>query len=70
MNRNVFVPRDLDHVLPVSQDWYNRRRGHAGRDHLPPVREEVIAPAIDLANHKVACHTELGGILKSFNAAA
>jgi putative transposase len=29
----------LDDLLRVSQDWYNHRRGHSARDHLPPVRD-------------------------------
>jgi len=26
----------LDHILKIGADWYNKRRGHSGRDHLLP----------------------------------
>jgi putative transposase len=66
----VVSEQHLDHILRVSQDWYNYRRGHTGRDHLPPIRDEGEPPTVDLANHKVVCQTELGGHLKSYRAAA
>ena len=31
--------RHMDHILRTSMDWYNKRRGHSARDHLPPVRD-------------------------------
>lgn len=31
----VVSEKHLDQILCVSQDWYNRRRGHSARDHLP-----------------------------------
>ena len=66
----VVSEKHLDHILRTSQDWYNHRRGHSGRDHRPPVREQATIPAIDLTKHKLVCHTELGGHLKSYRAAA
>jgi putative transposase len=60
----------LDHILRVSQDWYNHRRGHSGRDHLPPVRLEGDPPVVDLVNNRIECQSELGGHLKSYRRAA
>jgi putative transposase len=66
----VVSEKHLDHILRVSQGWYNYRRGHSGRDHLPPVRDEATAPVADLAKHRIECRTELGGHLKSYRQAA
>jgi len=66
----VVCEKHLDHILSVSQDWYNQRRGHSARDNLPPVCDEEGTAAIDLSKQKVVCHTELGGHLKSYYAAA
>jgi putative transposase len=66
----VVNEKHLDHFLKVGADWYNKRRGHSGRDHLPPVREIDDPPIIDLAKHKLVYHTEIGGHLKSYRAAA
>lgn len=66
----VVSERHLDHILRVSQDWYNLRRGHSGRNHLPPVHDDGEPPVIDLAKEKIVCHSELGGHLKSYRRAA
>jgi putative transposase len=60
----------LDHNLRVSQDWYNHRQGHTGRDHLPPVCDEEEFAAVDLSKREFVCHSELGGNLKSHRAVA
>lgn len=62
--------KHLDHILKIGADWYNKRRGHTGRDQLPPVRESDDPPRLDLRKHKLICHAELGGHLKSYRAAA
>jgi putative transposase len=66
----VINKQHLDHILKIGADWYNNRRGHSGRDHLPPVRDSDHPPTVDLAKHKLICYTELGGHLKSYRAAA
>ena len=66
----VVSEKHLDHILRVSQDWYNHRRGHSSRDHLPPVRDNEVQPTVDLKSKRIVCHTELGGHLKSYHAAA
>lgn len=61
----------LNHILQVSQEWYNHRRGHSARDHLPPVHcDDVPTKPIDLRRAKIVCDTELGGHLKSYRRAA
>jgi len=66
----VVSEQHLDYILRVGADWYNRRRGHSGREHLQKVRDEEDPPVVDLAKHKIVCHTELGRHLKSYRAAA
>ncbi|MCA9136878.1 MAG: integrase core domain-containing protein [Planctomycetales bacterium] len=66
----VVSEKHLDHILKVSADWYNHRRGHSVRDHLPPAREDESPPTVDLDKHLIICHAELGGYLKSYHAAA
>ena len=60
----------LNLILKVRADWYNKRRGHSARDHLPPVRDDGDPPVVDLAKHKHVCHTELGGHFKANRTAA
>jgi putative transposase len=66
----VVSEQHLNHILRIGADWYNKRRGHSGRDNLPPVRDSGDPPVVDLKTHKLVCHTELGGHLKSYRAAA
>jgi len=66
----VVSERHLDHILKIGADWYNRRRGHTGRDHLPPLRADDQPATMDLKERRIVCHTELGGHLKSYRAAA
>jgi putative transposase len=60
----------LNHLLHVTQNWYNHRRCHSNRDHLPPVRDTDTPPTIELATCKLESVEELGGHLKSYRAAA
>ncbi len=60
----------LDHILRVTQSWYNKRRCHSARDNLPPVRPVAPSEPIDLSKQKLICDEELGGHLKSYRAAA
>jgi len=61
----VVSVQHLDDVERVGADWYNPCRDQSGRDHLPLVRNEITPPIVDVAKHKLFCHTELGGHLKS-----
>jgi putative transposase len=66
----IVSERQLDQILAVGQSWYNERRGHSGRDNLPPVHSGEDPPTVDLAKQKVVCQCELGGQLKSYQAVA
>jgi putative transposase len=66
----IVSDKHLNRLLSVTQDWYNHRRGHSARDHLPPIRDSESPPKIDLSKHKLLCVEELGGHLKSYHAAA
>lgn len=73
-NLNAFCivhETQLDYILRTTMDWYNFRRGHSARDHLPPVREEEAPPvSVDFRREKIVCDSELGGHLKSYRSAA
>ena len=60
----------LDKILRVTQDWYNHRRGHSSRDHLPPIRDEVATVPIKFSKDHVICESELGGHLFSYRRAS
>jgi putative transposase len=66
----VVSEEHLNYILRSAQDWYNHRRGHSGREHLPPVRELELPIAFDFSKDKVVCREELGGQLKSYHRAA
>ena len=36
----VFGKRHLDYIVSEFTDYYNTRRAHMERDHLPPIREQ------------------------------
>ena len=62
--------RHMDHILRTAQDWYNHRRGHSARDHLPPVRDSDPALLVAIPEGKIVCDLELGGHLKSYRRVA
>jgi putative transposase len=66
----ILSEKHLDHILRVSNDWYNHRRGHSARDQLPPVRDADPPPTNELRTTRLECYTELGGLLKSYRPAA
>ncbi|MCA9215226.1 MAG: integrase core domain-containing protein [Planctomycetales bacterium] len=60
----------LDKILRTTQDWYNERRGHSERDHLPPVRDETASFPVKFRKEQVVCDSELGGHLLSYRRVA
>jgi putative transposase len=66
----VVSNQHLDFILRTAADWYNHRRSHSARDHLPPVRDDEEPETIDLTEQTIVCHKKLGGLLKSYHAAA
>jgi len=66
----IVTNQHLDGILRTTQDWYNKRRGHSERDHLPPIRDNVATVPIRFDRNKVVCDTELGGHLRSYRRVA
>ena len=61
----VFGKRHLDHLVSEFTTYYNTRRSHMERDHLPPIRdepEEVETLSLDQVDVK----SYVGGLVKSF----
>ena len=62
----VFGKRHLDHLLSSYMAYYNTRRSHMCRDHLPPVRDlpdEVETLSLD----DIEVRTHVGGLIHSFH---
>ncbi|TWU54889.1 Integrase core domain protein [Rubripirellula tenax] len=66
----IVTNEHLDGILRTTQDWYNKRRGHSGRDHLPPIRDESVTLPIKFSKQNVTCESELGGHLLSYRQVA
>lgn len=66
----IVTNRHLDGILRTTQDWYNKRRGHSERDHLPPIRDETVTVPIKFCKNQVVCDSELGGHLLSYRRVA
>ena len=61
----IFGKRHLDYLVAEFVDYYNHRRSHMERDHLPPIREEpdeVETLKID----QIEVKSYVGGLIKSF----
>ena len=61
----LFGKRHLDHVVSEFVDYYNKKRAHMERDHLPPIRE---APddVVSLTRDKIEVRSYVGGLVQSF----
>ena len=61
----LFGRRHLDYVVASWVDYYNTRRSHMERDHLPPIRE---APddVVSLTRDKIEVRSYVGGLVRSF----
>lgn len=67
----IVTNEHLDSILRTTQSWYNERRGHSSRDHLPPVRDEPPGHAsVEFSKTHLVCEEQLGGHLKSYRMAA
>ena len=61
----IFGKRHLDYLISEFTDYYNTRRSHMERDHLPPVREEP--DEVDtLKMDEIEVRWYVGGLVKSF----
>lgn len=66
----IVTNEHLDSILRVTQDWYNNRRGHSSRDHLPPLFQSADVASRRLEKAQVVCDSELGGHLRSYRRVA
>jgi len=62
--------RHMDHILRTAMHWYNERRGHSARNHLPPVRDSNPPLLVAFPEGNIICDSELGGYLKSYRRVA
>ncbi|MGB7326659.1 MAG: integrase core domain-containing protein [Rubripirellula sp.] len=60
----------LDGILRTTESWYNKRRGHSSRDHLPPIRDEAVTLPTKFSKDRIVCDSELGGHLLSYRQVA
>jgi putative transposase len=61
----VFGKRHLDYIVSEFVTYYNTKRAHMERDHLPPIRdvpEEVATLTMD----QIEVKSYVGGLVKSF----
>ncbi len=61
----LFGQRHLDHIASEWVMYYNTRRSHMVREHLPPVREmPEEVPKLD--RDQIVVRSYVGGLVKSF----
>lgn len=61
----IFGKRHLDYLVTSFVDYYNARRSHMERQHLPPLREEP-AEVAKFKRESVEIKTYVGGLVQSF----
>ena len=61
----LFGQRHLDHILSEWVTYYNTRRAHMERDHLPPIRE-APEEVPKLNRDQIVVRSYVGGLVKSF----
>ncbi len=61
----LFGQRHLDHILSEWVSYYNTRRAHMERDHLPPIRE-APEEVLKLDRDQIVVRSYVGGLVKSF----
>jgi len=61
----VFGKRHLDYLVSEFVEYYNTRRAHMERDHLPPIRD--VPEAVEaLTMDQIEVKSYVGGLVKSF----
>lgn len=61
----LFGQKHLDYILSEWMNYYNTRRAHMERDHLPPIRE-VPKDVVKLDRNQITVRSYVGGLVKSF----
>ncbi len=61
----LFGKQHLDHVVAEFVDYYNGKRSHMEREHLPPIREEPT-DVLKFKRDSVEVKSYVGGLVQSF----
>ena len=61
----LFGKQHLDYVVKSFMEYYNDRRSHMEREHLPPIREEP-ADVLKFDRKAVVVKSYVGGLVQSF----
>ena len=62
----LFGKRHLDHVVSEFVDYYNKKRSHMERGHLPPLRKRAPKAVRKLSRNKIEVRSYVGGLVQSF----
>ncbi len=62
----LFGQRHLDHVVTEFVDYYNTKRAHMERGHLPPIRKRAPKAVRRLSRDKIEVRSYVGGLVQSF----
>ena len=62
----LFGKRHLDYVVSEWVQYYNTRRSHMERDHLPPIRKRAPKAVRKLSRNKTEVRSYVGGLVQSF----
>lgn len=62
----LFGKRHLDHIVASWVDYYNKKRAHMERDHLPPIRKKAPRSVHRLSRDKIEVRSYVGGLVQSF----
>jgi putative transposase len=62
----IFGKRHLDHLVAEWSHYYNTRRSHMERDHLPPIRKRAPKTVHKLSRDKIEVRSYVGGLVQSF----
>ena len=65
----VFGKRHMDYLISEFVTYYNTRRAHMERNHLPPIRE-VPDPVETLKIDQIEVEPYVGGLVRSFERTA
>ncbi len=65
----VFGKRHMDYLISEFTTYYNTRRSHMERDHLPPIRD-VPDEVKTLTMDQIEVKSHIGGLVQSFERTA
>ena len=62
----LFGKRQLDYVVSEWVQYYNKKRSHVERGHLPPIRKWAPKAVRKLSRDKIEVRSYVGGLVQSF----